>query len=185
MEDGRIVELFFERSEDAIMQLSNKYGKVCMKTAYNILYNQEDSEECVNDSYLAVWNAIPPKKPNPLLAFLLRIVRNIAINRYEYNHAQKRKGNYEECLDELEWMIATKDTPDEQYDMSLLSSYIDEYLDTLNKRNRMIFVRRYWYMDSCADIAKMTGMRENAVRTRLSRLRKTLKDFLVERGVDI
>lgn len=185
MEDSRIIELFFERSEDAIAQLSNKYGKVCMKTAYNILYNQEDAEECVNDSYLAVWNTIPPKKPNPLLAFLLRIVRNVAINRYEYNHAEKRKGNYQECLDEWEWGIASSESPEEQYDMSLLSSCIDEYLDALSKNNRLIFVRRYWYMDSCADIAKMTGMRENAVRTRLSRLRKGLKKFLENRGFNL
>lgn len=183
MEDSKIIELFFARSEDAVKQLSAKYGSVCMKTAYNILGNQEDSEECVNDSYLAVWNTVPPKSPNPLIAFLLRIVRNISINRYEYNHAEKRIGNYQECLEEFAWCVSGKDTLEEQYDASLLASYIGEFLNTLNKTNRLIFVRRYWYMDSYSDIAKWTGLRENAVRTRLSRQRDALKTFLMKRGV--
>lgn len=185
MEDSKIIELFFARSEDAIKQLSNKYEKLCIKTAYNILGNQEDSEECVNDSYLAVWNTVPPKNPNPLLTFLLKIVRNISINRYAYNHAQKRAGNYQECLDEFAWCVSVQDTPEEQYDASLLTSYISEFLNTLNKTNRLIFVRRYWYMDSYSDIAKWTGLRENAVRTRLSRQRDALKTFLMKRGVNL
>ena len=185
MDDERIVKLFFERSETAIVQLSLKYGQLCMRIANNILFNHEDAEECVNDSYLAVWNAIPPKNPNSLPAFLLRIVRNISINRYTYNHAEKRRSNYQECLDELEREVVGKNFTEEQYDNILLSRYINEYIDSLNEKNRLIFVRRYWYMDSYAEIAKAVGLRESAIRTRLSRLRAELKMYLRERGVNV
>lgn len=183
MEDSRIIELFFERSEKAIYELSLKYGGICFKIATNILHNHQDAEECVNDSYLGVWNAIPPKTPNPLLAFVCKIVRNISINKYEYNLAQKRNGIYDVCLDELQECISSNETVESEYSANELSRLIDEYLDTLKKTNRMIFVRRYWYMDSLSDIALLSNMSEGAVRTRLSRLRSNLKKFLESRGV--
>lgn len=185
MEDNQIIDLFFERSEKAITELSIKYNSVCMKTAMNITGNYEDSEECVNDAYLGVWESVPPQRPNPLLAFLLRIVKNISINRYKYIHAQKRGGNYQECIDEFEWALSTNETPEDKYIASEVAKYIDEFIDTMNRRNRLIFVRRYWYMDSYSDIAGMTGMRENAIRTRLSRQREQLKQFLIRKGVEI
>lgn len=185
MDDSKIIELFFERSENAIVELSEKYGDICMKTAFNIIGNKEDSEECIHDSYLGVWNKIPPERPKSLLAFLLSIVRNISINRYEYNSRQKRAGNYGACLDELEWHISSVETPETELDATILSSYIDEFLDTLNKNNRMLFVRRYWYMDSYKELSKITGLNENALRTRLSRIRDNLRKYLNERGVII
>ncbi|MDD3702581.1 MAG: RNA polymerase sigma factor [Tepidanaerobacteraceae bacterium] len=183
MEDGKIIELFFQRSENAIVELSAKYGAISMNTAYNILGNHQDAEECVNDSYLGVWNAVPPKTPNPLLAFLLKIVRNISINRCTYNSRQKRNNQYYVCVDELDYSLASNETVESQLEAAELTKYIEDFLDTLNKTNRLIFIRRYWYVDSYESIAKLTGLRENAIRTRLSRIRNELKKHLQERGV--
>lgn len=184
MDDKKIIELFFKRSEKAISELSHKYHPICIKTSLNILGSMEDAEECVNDSYLAVWNKIPPESPNPLLSFLLKITRNISIKRYKYNNAKKRVGNYMECYEELEWTILSNgSTPDEEYEAKVIASYIDDFLDTLNKTNRMIFVRRYWYMDDYERLSSLTGLEENALRTRLSRLREKLRIYLYQRGV--
>lgn len=183
MDDSKIIDLFFERSEKAIVELSNKYGSVCMKVSMNVLNNHQDAEECVNDSYLGVWNAIPPEKPNPLLAFVCRIVRNISINRYKKNNTKRRKSNYDLCLDELENYVSTQNTAEDEYAETELAAYIDEFLDSLSKTNRMLFVRRFWYMDSYEDIANASGLKEGAIRTRLSRIKSDLKLFLEKRGV--
>ena len=182
MDDEKIIELFFERSEKAISELSSKYGGIVMKIAKNVLHNRQEADECVNDTYFGVWNAIPPQRPNSLLAFVCRIARNISLNRYEYNSSQKRNGA-NVCFDELSECITLGETVESRYDADELSRLIDEYLDTLDKTNRMIFVRRYWYMDEYKDIASAAGMGEGAVRTRLSRLRKKLREFLESRGV--
>lgn len=183
MEDKKIIELFFQRSENAIAELQTKYGAISNKTAYNILGNQQDAEECVNDSYLAVWNAVPPKSPNPLLAFLLKIVRNISINRCTYNARQKRNQQYWDCVDELDYCLASSETTESQIEAIELTNYIELFIDSLSKTNRLIFIRRYWYVDSYETLSKMTGLRENAIRTRLSRMRKDLAIFLQKRGV--
>lgn len=183
MDDNRIINCFFARSEEAISMLSSKYGRICTCTARNILGNDDDAQECVNDAYLAVWNAIPPAKPDSLLSFVLRIVRNISLNRWEYNHAAKRAGNCQECIDELQWCIAGGDAPEEIYDAKLITSYINDFLSDLSRNDRMLFVRRYWYMDSYEDLAKILGIHPGAARTKLSRLRRSLKFFLSERGV--
>ncbi len=125
------------------------------------------------------------EKPNPLLAFLLRRVRNISINRYTYNTRQKRDGRYDECLSELEYCLASDETVESQIDASELTGYIESFLDSLDRTNRFIFVRRYWYVDSHESIAEAIGLRENAVRTRLSRMRSELKKYLKERGFEV
>lgn len=183
MDDIKIIELFFQRSENAIVELSAKYGSISMRTAYNIVGNYEDAEECVNDSYLGVWNAVPPKTPNPLLAFLLKIVRNISINRCSYNTRQKRNNQYYECIYELDYCLASNETVESELEAAELTKNIEAFLDTLNKTNRLIFIRRYWYVDSYESISRMTGLKENAIRTRLSRIRSELKKHLKERGV--
>lgn len=183
MNDNDIIELFFARSEMAITELSKKYGKICMKTSYNILKNFEDSEECVNDAYLSIWNIIPPQKPNPLLAFLLRVVRNISLNRYDYNSRKKRNNTYDESLDEFAWCVSSKMTPEDELEKRIVVAAINEFLETLGETTQMLFVRRYWYMDSYDDLSKATGLRPGAIRTRLSRLRIQLKIFLEERGI--
>lgn len=185
MDDSQIIELFFERSEKAISELSSKYGGVCMKIAQNVLDNYQDAEECVNDTYLGVWESIPPKKPNSLLAYVCKIVRNISVNRYKYNSQKKRNNIFDVCISELEENISSKEKAEDGFEISELSRFIDEYLDTLDKTNRMLFVRRYWFLDSIQTLAKMSKLSVGAVRTRLSRLRETLKKYLESRGVDV
>lgn len=183
MEDSRIIELFWKRSEQGITELSNKYGSMCEAMAVNVIGNHEDAVECVNDAYMAVWKSIPPTKPESLVAFVLKIVRNISINRVEYNKAEKRKGNYQECLDEIEEFVSNKTSPEDAFLAEELKGIIDEFVGKLNKGNRYLFVRRYYYMDSYSEIAEKSGMKEGAIRTRLTRLRDKLKKYLEKRGV--
>ena len=183
MNDERIIELFFERSEQAIKELDEKYGRTCRKVSYNILNNRQDAEECVNDSYLGAWNAIPPAKPNPLLAFVCKIVRNISLKRYEKNTAAKRNSYYDVAMEELEDCLASTTTIEEEIAEQELTKIIESFLDSLSKENRVIFLRRYWFSDTYADIAKQVGMSEKNVSVRLTRIRKELREYLIEREV--
>ncbi len=182
MSDEEIIGLFFERSEEALKELEKKYGKICMQTSYNILGNRSDAEECVNDSYLAAWNAIPPTRPNPLLAYVLRIVRNVSLNLYHKNHAQKRNNTYDLAVDELAEMLPAPNTVEGEVEMNELTLAIEGFLDSLETRNRVIFIRRYWFYDNYGQIAEQVGLSEKNVSVRLTRLRKQLKDYLQERG---
>lgn len=184
MDDNGIIELFFERSEKAVEELSAKYGRLCMGIAVNVLGSYQDAEECVNDTYLGVWNAIPPARPNSLTAFVCRLARNISINRYKYNSAKKR-GAYGVCISELEECLPSGSTAEERFETEELSRHIDEFLDTLDKTDRMLFVRRYWYMDGFGELSARSKLSAGAVRTRLSRLRGGLRKFLESRGVEI
>ena len=182
MLDEEIIELFFTRSEDAIKELKVKYGKICLQTSYNILDNYFDAEECVNDSYLGVWNAIPPTRPDPLLTYVLKIVRNVSLTRYQKNHAQKRNSSYDVAVEELEDFLVSDDSVESRMELKELTGAIESFLDSLNELNRVIFVRRYWFYDSYMQIAKKVGLSEKNVSVRLTRLRKQLKDYLEERG---
>lgn len=182
MSDEEIIGLFFERSEEALKELEKKYGKICMQTSCNILGNRSDAEECVNDSYLAAWNAIPPTRPNPLLAYVLRIVRNVSLNRYHKNHAQKRNNTYDLAVDELADVLPASNTVEGEMEMNELTLAIEGFLDSLETRNRVIFIRRYWFYDNYGQIAEQVGLSEKNVSVRLTRLRKQLKDYLQERG---
>ena len=182
MLDEEIIELFFTRSEDAIKELKGKYGKICLQTSYNILDNYFDAEECVNDSYLGVWNAIPPTRPDPLLTYVLKIVRNVSLTRYQKNHAQKRNSSYDVAVEELEEFLVSPDSVEGKMELKELTGAIESFLDSLNELNRVIFVRRYWYYDNYMQIAKKVGLSEKNVSVRLTRLRKQLKDYLEERG---
>lgn len=183
MQDNAIIDLFYERSEMAITELSSKYGQICLNTAENITQSREDAKECVNDAYLGVWNTIPPTRPASLLAYVLRIVRNISINRVKFNNAEKRGGRYQESLEELKDCLSSSDTPEKLYDAKELSLYIEQFLEGLSHTNRLLFVRRYWYLDSFEMLAVATGLGQGAVRTRLTRLRQQLKQFLMEKGI--
>ena len=182
MEDSKIIALFFARSEQAITELSSKYGKRCSSIAVNILGNEQDAEECVNDAYLGVWNTIPPQKPNPLLAYICRIVRNIAITRYHANTALKRNSYYDVALEELEHCLTTVDTPENLLTAKELSHLLDRFLASLDTKSRVMFVRRYWYCDSISQIAEHFHMRPNTVTVQLSRLRAKLRKFLIQEG---
>lgn len=183
MEDHEIIELFYERSEQAITQLQNKYGRRCLQVAGNILNNQLDAEECVNDAYLAAWNTIPPQKPDPLLTYVCHIVRNLSIKKYHANSALKRNSHYDIALDELEECIQTKETVENQIAVKELAEAINQFLGTLSRENRIMFVRRYWFSDSVADIAEIFKISSRNVSLRLLRVRKGLKKYLEKEGM--
>ena len=180
MEDERIIELFFRRSEDAVRELSKKYENICMTISMNILGNREDAEECINDTYLGVWNAIPPQKPENLTAFVCRIARNLSLKKNAYNSAEKRQSNYGVCIDELSECIPSHNTVESEAEFSELSETVNKFISSLDKTNQFLFVRRYFFSDSYESLANHTGMKEQAVRTRLSRIRSNLKKFLTE-----
>lgn len=177
MDDQDILALLWQRAESAIPALAERFGKQLYLTAVNLLHNQRDAEECVNDTYMAVWNSIPPRRPEPLRPYVYRIGRNIALNRLRSNTAQKR-GGYELSLDELEGCIPAPCLEDGR----ALGQALDAYLDTLSKDNRIIFLRRYWFGDSVKNIAASFAMTENAVSVRLSRTRDGLKAYLIKEG---
>ena len=181
MEDEKIIELFFARSETAIRELDSKYGKVCYSISYNILNNNLDAEECVNDAYLGIWNAIPPQRPNPLLAFVCKIVRNISIMRHRTNTAMKRNSTYDVSMNEIEECIAAFDDVEKAIEAKTLAQMIESFLDTLTVENRVIFIRRYWFSNTYAQIAEYVGMTEKNVSVRLTRVRKQMRKYFTER----
>ena len=185
MEDEQIVKLYLQRNEKALEEAQRKYGAYCFHIARNILTIWEDAEECVNDAYLGVWNTIPPNNPNPLLAYVCRIVRNLSIAKYHKNTALKRNSIYDAALDELEECLASERNVEEEISAKELSCLIDHFLDTLNQGNRVLFVRRYWYSDSITDIAMRMKLSENNVYVRLSRIRGKLKLYLKKEGYEI
>ena len=183
MDDGVIVELFWKRDESAIERITEKYGDACRAAAYGILHNDEDAEECVNDAYLRVWEAIPPEQPERLGAFVCRIVRNLAIDRLKSYSAAKR-AHKSEIYDEMEACIPT-DMANEVVDRLTLTAAINRFLYTERPESRMVFMRRYFYMDSCAEIAKLMHMTEGHVRMITHRTRKRLRAFLEKEGFEI
>lgn len=183
MDDEQIIELFFERSEQAIAELSKKYGTVCSRVAANILNNVHDAEECVNDAYLGVWNTIPPQRPNPLCSYVCRVVRNLALKKYHANTAQKRNSLYDVALEELAACLPSASSVEEDVDAKQVAGYINSFLETLDRESRMLFVRRYWYADSIEELAKLLRTNKHTVSVRLSRIRKALRKYLIKEGV--
>ena len=182
MEDSRILSLFFERSEQAVEELNRKYGAAVKKTAANILSDRLDVEECVDDTYLRVWNSIPPQKPNPLASYVCKIARNLAIDRYRANSAEKRNGNFDLVLEEMEECIPSTMNVETEFEAKELTAAINRFLSTLKQEDRFLFVRRYWYGDSVADLAAMTGSSTDRISVRLFRIRKNLKESLMKEG---
>ena len=182
MDDQRIIELFFSRSEEAIGALSQRYGGACQRLAANILGNPRDAEECVNDAYLAVWNTVPPQRPKPLSSYVLRITRNLALGRYHKNTARKRNSHYDAALEELSEILPTADTAETALEASELTAALNRFLDTLDKRERAVFLRRYWYGESVSAMAVFFDMRANTVSQLLSRTRRKLQKFLEKEG---
>jgi len=164
------------------MELSNKYGSVCRKVARNILNNDLDTEECINDALLGAWNTIPPQNPNPLLTYICRIVRNLSIKKYHANTALKRNSFYDAALDELEECLASSVNIETELAAKELTLLLDSFLDTLDKENRMMFVRRYWYSDSISNIAARFHISSNNVTVRLFRTREKLQIYLRKEG---
>lgn len=183
MDDKKIIGLFNERSQQAITQISEKYGKVSLKIAENILKNKEDAKECVNDAFLVVWNNIPPENPQPLSSYLFRIVRNISLKKYHQNTAIKRNSFYDTAFDELENIFCSENIPENEFDVKELSLAVNAFLQEQSKDNRIMFVRRYFYGDSVSNISSLFGASPHFVSVRLSRTREKLKKYLTKEGL--
>ena len=175
--------MFFKRSEQAIAEVDIKYGKVCHRLSFNILNNRRDAEECVNDAYLGAWNAIPPAKPNPLQAYVCKIVRNISLKLYYRKEAAKRNSNYDIAMEELKHQLSAPNTVETEIEVKELARIIESFLDTLTAENCVIFMRRYWFSDSYKDIAARVGLSEKNISVRLTRIREKMKQYLLEREV--
>ena len=183
MEDSEIITLYWNRDERAIAETSTKYGSFCQRIAQNILTVREDAEECVSDTYLRAWSAMPPHRPAMLAVFLGRITRNLALNRLRSAAAQKRGGGGAEAVfEELQHIVSDRDTPEIALDRRELVAAINDFLAALPETKRRIFVCRYWYFDSVPDIAKRFSLSENHVYVTLHRLRTQLRRRLSERG---
>ena len=183
MEDRDIVQLYWDRDPDAIPETARKYGAYCRAIAVNVLGSPEDAEECVNDTYLRAWNAMPPARPRFLSAFLGRITRNLSFDRFAYRRAEKRGGGeLPLVLEELSRCIPAPGGTEEAVEGRLLAAAIDEFLGGLPPEKQALFLRRYFFTEPVSAIARRYGMREGAVSMALHRLREALRRYLEERG---
>lgn len=184
MEDDKIIALYFDRDEQAIRETDIKYGKLCHNVAQNILNDPEDSEECVNDTYLSLWNTIPPTRPTRFMAFLCKIVRNLSLKRLDYNLARKRNAGVLVSLSELEAVL-----PDDRFAPGLedaeIGRLISDFLRTEKQEARAVFIRRYYFFDSASEIAKRYSFTESRVKTMLQRTRNRLRIYLQKEGVEV
>lgn len=184
MDDREIIELYWVRSESAIVQTAEKYGRYSNSIAYAILRNFEDSEECVNDTYIKVWNSIPPQRPSNLAAYIARITRNLSLDKYRASTAEKRgAGHTETVLSELQYCIAGFDDGREFEDQLALVDVLNIFLGSLSPQSRKVFMRRYWYFSSIKEIANEYHMTEGKVKMLLLRTRRELKKYLEREGV--
>lgn len=183
MDDNQIIELYWQRNESAIAETDAKYGKYCFAVANNILRNNADSEECVNDTYLHAWNAMPPQRPNVLKLFLAKMTRNLSFNRYKAQTAEKRGGTEVAIvLDELSECIASNANVEKELEAKELGETVKAFARTLPERECNVFVRRYFFAEPICEIASRYGMSENNVSVILSRTRKKLKKLLIKEG---
>ena len=185
MEDKQIVELYWARSESAISETANKYGRYCHYIAYQILTNDEDAEEVVNDTYLKAWNTIPPQRPDPLKSYVGTISRQLALNVYKEQHTQKRGGQVPLVLDELSDCIPNPENHENIGESIALSEALSRFLRALPQKTRNIFIRRYFYMSPVAEIARDFSMKESNVTMHLLRTRRKLEQFLKKEGFDV
>lgn len=186
MDDSLIVQLYWDRNEAAISESSKKYGAYCAAIARNILQNRSDAEECVNDTWLHAWNAMPPHMPSVLSTFLGKITRNLSFDRFKRLHREKRGGcSVELVLDELAECVSGKDDTERRWEENELINEIDRFLSRIPEDKRYMFILRYWYADSVSDIAERFQTSANNVSAALSRLRQKLKLHLIERGFDV
>ena len=177
MEDHQIIELYFARDERAIDETARQYGPLCMQVSMGILHSRPDAEECVNDTYLKVWNVIPPRRPSHFKAFLCKITRRLSLNRYRDQHRACRNKDLEVAMEELGDCIPAPEEPSQA-----LTRYIADFLREQNPVDRRIFMQRYWHAVSVKDLSKNEGMTPNAVSLRLYKNREKLRAYLEERG---
>ena len=186
MEDTHIVQMYWDRNETAISESAVKYGTYCTSIAQNILQNPADAEECVNDTWLHAWNAMPPHRPSLLSTFLGKITRNLSFDLYRKMHRKKRgESQMDAVLDELEECVSGKDDIERQWEMQELIAEINQFLQKLPEEKRCMFVLRYWYVDSIGEIAERLGRSENYISVSLNRIRGKLHTHLTERGFEL
>ncbi len=184
MHEEEILDLYWNRSESAIVESQSKYGHYCFSIAFRILHNNEDSDECVNDTWMHAWNAIPPKRPNRLELFLGTITRNLSLDRWKARNAKKRgEGEMQLALDELAECVPASSTTEQEAEAAELERLINAFLRTLPERDRNLFLRRYWYVEECNAIAGRYSMKPNTVKTALMRTRLKLKAYLEQEGI--
>ncbi|CDA68676.1 MAG: sigma-70 family RNA polymerase sigma factor [Lachnospiraceae bacterium] len=184
MDDKKIIDLYWKRSESAIAETDKKYGRYCSTIAFNILHNREDAEECVNDTYFKVWGVIPTLRPLKFSAFIGRITRNLSLNKYEYYNAKKRgQGETQVVFEELQGCIASTGNVEDAIEDMLLSEKLNCFLEGLPTEKRKIFMRRYWYLSGVKDIASDYQMSESKVKMILLRTRNALKEYLEQEGI--
>lgn len=181
MEDEKIIELFWQRNQAALLEVQEKYGRYCRKTAQNILRSREDAEECVNDAYLALWQSIPPKRPPNLFAYLVSITRNNCFKALRRQNARKRGGGeYALALEELSELVPARDTVEGEFDARLLAEELDAFIGALSYDDRMIFLGRYWLVMPIAEIAQRLHFTKSKVKSSLFRSRQKLEKYLVK-----
>lgn len=186
MKDEQIVDLYWDRNEDAIRQTQLKYGSYLSKVADNILANLEDSQECVNDTYLAAWNSMPTNRPNVLSTYLGKIIRQISIDVYRKKNRQKRYASqYVISLDELGDTFSDGTTPEQMLDVKLLDEAINRFVCVLPEETQRAFIGRYFFFDSLKEIAGYCGMKESKLKSLLYRTRQQLKEYLLKEGFHV
>lgn len=185
MNDDQIIELFWARLEDAIQATSEKYGRLCLYIANNILASRLDSEECVNDAYLGLWNAIPPQRPSKLSVFAGRITRNLALKRYEYLSAAKRNPEAVCSFEELDDCVSGGNYVENELEDRRIEAAISDFLWEQSEEKRNVFIRRYWYFESIESICKRTGFSRSKVKSMLFQLRKKLREYLESEGIEV
>ena len=186
MDDEAIIRLYWDRDERAIEETSGKFGRYCRAVAMNILSSERDAEECVNDTWLGAWNAMPESWPERLAVFLGKLTRNLAFNKYKQSRAQKRGGGEMELiLDELGECVSDADDVEKIIDRRELARAVSEFARSLPEEKRSIFVRRYWYAEAVTEIAGDCGLTRPGVSKTLERMRKQLREFLLERGFEV
>lgn len=183
MEDKKIVDLFWQRNHQAIIEIQNKYGKLCLQLANRITGSLQDAEEIVNETYLGMWNRIPPEKPQHLKSFVCKITRNISIDRVRYYQAEKRKHDLHVSLEELQDILSGTDTPESIYDRKETAAYISDFLRSIKSEKRIMFLQRYWYCKTISEIANEFDITEGKVKVTLHRVRRELKKYLEDKGV--
>lgn len=185
MQDIQIIKLFYERSEGAIEALKSQYGSRALAVAERILGNTWDAEETVNDALHVMWQKIPPEQPAYLWAYFSRVVRNLCCDRLDYRNAARRQQSCEICFEELQGCLSTGDDPQQLLESRQIADVINAFLDGLDRKDRVIFVRRYYYFDSCSQISRMLGLRRGTVNVRLHRLRAQLKKALEKEDITV
>lgn len=185
MEDNIIVDLIYSRNEKGIKETSIKYGKLIFSIAKGVLFNTEESEECENDTYMKIWDTIPPYRPEFYRAFVCKITRRLSLDRYRYSHRAKRSEDSTVALDELDYEIEGKDFLGEHEAETVLKRDINSFLESLDIKSRTLFIRRYFLFESISDISEKLGISENSVSVKLFRVRKDLKKHLIKRGYRI